>query len=134
MGLADVRSRGPRGRVLKFIRENGRCPFDLFHKTCLPGFHKKFDSQFNAICQLGSDYRNAERFKALTGDGKPLWEFKQFDHRLYAIREVVEDQTTVVLLGGWQKDKNGRSLEEAREIAKAQTLRDEYQRLHGGPS
>ena len=82
--------------------------------------HKKFAGQFDALSKLGAFYENQQRFHPLHGKGKPLWEFKEHDHRLYCSRSVV-DQTKidVVLLSGWIKDKEGRTNREDREIQKA---------------
>ena len=72
-------------------------------------FKKKFEGSFDALSKMGAQYCNAQRFKALIGDGKPLWVFKEHDHRLYCERRVVDGEgVSVVLLSGWIKDKEGR--------------------------
>ena len=71
---------------------------------------------------MGARYYNSQRFKALTGNGKPLWEFKEHDHRLYCERSVDGENVSVVLLNGWIKDKKGKSKRERNEVATAQTL------------
>jgi len=75
----------------------------------------------------GRRHENHQRFKALSGKGKPLWEFKEFDHRVYCSRECRGDWVEVVLLYGWTKQKRGKSREEDSEISTALRLYDEYQ-------
>jgi hypothetical protein len=76
---------------------------------------------------MGKDYVNDQRFWPLTKKaGKPLWEFKQHDHRLYCARTVIGSAVELVLLHGWSKDKEGRSREEDNQIATAITLYEEY--------
>jgi hypothetical protein len=75
---------------------------------------------------MGERYRNEQRFTALKGSAKPLWEFKEFDHRIYCVREVQNGVVTVVLLSGWVKDKKGRNRQETNEIATAMSLYAEY--------
>jgi hypothetical protein len=89
---------------------------------------KKFKGQFDALTKTGADYCNYQRFKALSGAGKPLWEFKEFDHRLYCYRQVVIDSKTVriVLLCGWIKEKRGKTEKEDREITRAHDLYSEF--------
>jgi hypothetical protein len=68
-----------------------------------------------------------QRFKPLAGDGKPLWEFKEADHRFYCVRRNLEGGCVeLVLLDGWVKDKKGKSKEEKREIQGAKALLSEY--------
>ncbi len=74
---------------------------------------------------------NPERFKPLKGNGKPLWEFKEHDHRVFCVRHDERPNITVILLNGWVKDK-GRSAEERRRIRTAQGLKDEYLIQTGG--
>jgi hypothetical protein len=76
----------------------------------------------------GRKHENHQRFKALTGKGKPLWEFKEFDHRIYCSRECNGDWVEVVLLYGWTKQKRGKHKEENTEIENAKRLYDEYLR------
>jgi hypothetical protein len=71
---------------------------------------KKFNGSFLALMSTGADYCNQQRFWPLHGAGKPLWEFKEHDHRLYCSRQVAKDakNVKVVLLYGWTKDKERR--------------------------
>jgi hypothetical protein len=87
----------------------------------------KFDGAFRSIVHdTGARFENYERFHALTGTGKPLWEFKEHDHRIYCHRKVEGDRVNVVLLHGWIKDKKGRSLQEGNEVTRAQNLLQEF--------
>jgi len=75
---------------------------------------------------MGSDYINDDRFYPLKGAGRPLWEFKEHDHRLYCHRIVEKGKIVkVILFNGWVKDKRGKG-EENQEIEKAQNLYREY--------
>lgn len=87
---------------------------------------KKFKGSFHALTLMGSDYVNDQRFKPLTGKGKPLWEFKEFDHRLYCVRTVFGDSVEIVLLNGWSKYKKGKSREEPSQVDRALLLYEEY--------
>jgi hypothetical protein len=87
---------------------------------------KKFQGAFHAITVMGGNYINQQRFKPLTGKGKPLWEFKEHDHRLYCARIVNGNSVDIVLLCGWCKDKSGKSIEESVNIDKAKLLYEEY--------
>jgi hypothetical protein len=88
---------------------------------------KKFKGQFDALTKIGAVYCNHERFKSLGGAGKPLWEFKHFDHRLFCHRKVSNAiSVEIVLFNGWVKEKRGRTEKEDREIAKAQSLYSEF--------
>jgi len=80
---------------------------------------------------MGTKYYNPQRFKPLIGDGKPLWEFKEFDHRLYCYRECIGEVVKVILFNGWEKQKKGKSKEENAQIATAQRLFQEYLNLKG---
>ena len=75
---------------------------------------------------MGSDYQIRERFTPLHGAGKPLWEFKEHDHRLYCARLVIGKFVDVILLNGWVKDKRGKAREEPRHIAAAKNLLAEH--------
>ncbi len=77
---------------------------------------------------MGARYHNEQRFKALIGNGKPLWEFKEFDHRLYCFRrpDASNVGVDVVLLDGWVKDKQGRNKQEISKVASAQSLLAEF--------
>ena len=92
----------------------------------------RFDGSFGGVTQIGARYVNSQRFKPLKDKGKPLWEFKEFDHRLFCLRRQHGEEVTVVLLSGWVKDKGGRSKEEEREISRAHGLADELWAEHGG--
>jgi hypothetical protein len=114
------------GSVWKYGRPNDRCPADEFLSACSQQYQKKFKGSFDAITQMGSKYYNRERFKALIGDGRPLWEFKEFDQRLYCYRECNGGVAKVILLNGWEKQKSGKSKEEKAHIETAQRLLAEY--------
>jgi hypothetical protein len=94
----------------------------------------KFEGSFNALTKMGADYQNRQRFTPLHGEGKPLWEFKEHDHRLYCFRTVVMPARSlhVILLSGWVKDKRGKATEEVREIRRAKVLLAEMQQLQKG--
>ena len=64
--------------------------------------------------KLGSEYENGESFTALQRDGKPLWEFKEHELRLYCLRRQIGNCVYVVLLNGWSKGAN-RSRQQTRE-------------------
>jgi hypothetical protein len=117
---------GKSGSVWKYIRPNGKCPADEFLSTCGSAFEKKFKGSFDAVTQMGSKYYNRERFKSLTGTGKPLWEFKEFDHRLYCYRECAGDYVRVILLSGWEKQKKCKTREENSHIETAKRHLEEY--------
>lgn len=88
---------------------------------------KKFKGSFDALIKMGAAYQNQERFRALHGEGKPLWEFKEFDHRLYCYRHQDKNNVLlVVLLTGWVKQKKGKTDIEGREITRAQNLYCEF--------
>lgn len=123
---------GPKGRVLKFIRASGRCPADDFCNGCVHKMWKRFAGSFQALAEQGERYYNAQRFKPLIGDGKPLWEFKEHDHRLYCHRRVIDGRVEAVLLNGWVKDKRGKTKEEIREIGRARGYMDEFLAEPGG--
>jgi len=93
---------------------------------------RRFAGQFDCLTKTGAKYCNQQRFWPLHGEGKPLWEFKEADHRLYCIRIVNKNNIIAVLLNGWVKDKRGKSREEAREIEKAKSLYEEFQREFPG--
>jgi hypothetical protein len=89
---------------------------------------KKFQGSFLALMKTGSDYCNQQRFWPLHAEGKPLWEFKEHDHRLYCVRQVITDTrcVNIVLLYGWVKDKAGRTKRENREIEKGMSFYREF--------
>lgn len=82
---------------------------------------KKFGGSLVAIMMSGADYHVSERFRVLSGAGKPLWEMKEHDHRWYCHRYVIPGTKSVqiFLFNGWVKDKKGKTERENREIAKA---------------
>ena len=111
---------------------NDRCPAEEFLNALEAKMRKRFMGQFDAVTKQGSGYCNEQRFTPLHGDGKPLWEFKEFDHRLYCRRTVVPPRSiTVVLLSGWIKQKKGKSKQEDREIKHAKDLYMELQNEEG---
>jgi len=105
-------------------RKNGRCPADDFRNGCQPKMWKRFRGSFDAVTKIGARYCNHERFKPVKV--KPIWEFKEHDHRLYCGRIVQGTSVEIILLNGWVKDKKGRSAQEDNEIEKAKNLFDEY--------
>jgi hypothetical protein len=119
---------GDLARIFEYMRAGGRCPAGEFLNDLESRMLKKFKGQFDALTKMGADYCNYERFKSLGGAGKPLWEFKEFDHRLYCHRRVTSSVTSVeiVLLNGWVKEKRGRTEKEDREITRAQSLYSEF--------
>jgi hypothetical protein len=75
----------------------------------------------------GAEYENQQRFHALHKKGKPLWELKEHDHRLYCARLLRgTGNMDIVLFNGWKKDKDGRSDREDREIDKAISIYNEF--------
>ena len=119
---------GDLGRVLRYRRPSGRCPVADFLDGLDKNSRNKLKGEFEAVTLRGRNHENHQRFKALTGKGKPLWEFKEFDHRVYCSRECRPDSewVEVVLLYGWTKQKRGKHKEEDNEIENAQRLYDEY--------
>jgi hypothetical protein len=87
---------------------------------------KKLRASFHALTVMGEDYCNDQRFWPLTRAGKPLWEFKHHDHRLYCARIVRGRAVEIILLHGWSKDKEGKSKEEDHQVATAISLYEEY--------
>lgn len=120
------------GRVVYYVRPGGRCSGkDFLRQDCHQGFRKKFEGQFqNIVRHLGGHYVNDYRLAPLHGEGKPLWEFKHKDHRLYCLRLVLADaKVDIVLFNGWIKDKKakkGQSREEGERINTAKTLHAEF--------
>lgn len=87
----------------------------------------RFKGSFDAVTKMGARYQNRERFTPLHEEGKPLWEFKEHDHRLYAIRRQIGPRAVqVILLNGWVKDKSGKSREEKVKIRTALSYYGEY--------
>ena len=117
---------GELARIVFYERANGRCPARDFLEGLDSKMANKFKGPFDAIMKTGADYCNQVRFKPLSGQGKPLWEFKEHDHRLFCHRRVVEQAVQIVLLSGWVKDKKGKGKEEEREIKRAKDLEREF--------
>lgn len=117
-----------------FRRANGRCPSKDFLGDLQSKMADRFSGSFKALTRMGASYENRQRFTPLSGDGKPLWEFKEHDHRLYCLRTITGPDgrfVEVVLLSGWIKDKKGKAREEARKIETAKSLHREYQEKTG---
>jgi len=111
-----------------------RCPAEDFLKEIEKPMRKRFLGQLDALSKQGSEYVNQQRFRSLHGAGKPLWELKEHDHRLYCVRNVVGATIVVILLSGWIKDKEGRTEREDREIEKAQRIYGEFMNEYPGGS
>jgi len=118
--------KGPLATIFRYRRKVGRCPSQDFLKGCDKPMMKKFRGAFYALTLMGSEYVNDQRFKPLTSKGKPLWEFKEHDHRLYCARTVKGNRVEIVLLCGWSKDKEGKSKEEKHQVATAISLYEEH--------
>ena len=122
---------GKLARVFSYERRiNQRCPSDdfLLHKI-EKRMQKRFKGQIDALTKDGGgvEYENQQRFHPLHGKGKPLWEFKEHDHRMYCARlPRTAGRMDVVLFNGWIKDKDGKSEREDREIEKAIDLYKEF--------
>ncbi len=116
------------GRIGYYVRFNKRCPGkDFLEYECQQNFSKRFKGQFQQIVNhQGATCINDYRFYPLRGDGTPLWEFKEHDHRLYCSREVIGKGVEIVLFNGWIKDKKGKAKEERAQIKRAKTLLGEY--------
>jgi hypothetical protein len=127
---------GVRGRVDTFVRAGAeaRCPADEFLDSIEQSSRKKFLGQFDALTKYGTDIPvNPQRYKPLSGDGKPLWEFKEHDNRLYCDRSVFEEnKVAITLFNGWTKDKEGRTRKEDAEIIKGQNLYQDFRLEKGG--
>ena len=113
------------GKVLLFQRSNGRMPVQSFLDGLTPGDRRKFQGNFMVFVDMGKEHENPQRLKPLRGKGKPLWEFKEHDHRIYCYRRIVGECAYAVLLFGWTKDKGGIHNEETRSIERAQSYRAE---------
>lgn len=89
---------------------------------------KRFAGQLRSLAtDQGARYCNQQRFKQLHTNGKPLWEFKEADHRVYCFRRVVDNGAVVIVLfNGWVKDKEGKTGKEQREIERALVLYNEF--------
>lgn len=79
----------------------------------------------HALCVMGEQYVNDNRFKPLKGEDRPLWEFRERDLRVYCIRIVRGNSVDVILLYGWYKNK-GTAKEESRHLQRAHALHAEY--------
>jgi hypothetical protein len=98
-------------------------------EVCDAATKRKFDGSFDALTQMGAKYYVSQRFKALSGNGKPLWEFKEHGLRLFCHIERTGDFVMAVLLNGWDKQKKkkkGQDKEENAQIETAHRLRQEY--------
>ena len=110
-------------------RDNQRCPCADFLNEIEKPMRTRFQGQMGALTKDsgGMAYENHQRFCPLHKAGKPLWEFKEFDHRLYCARIPRENGAMdIVLFNGWKKDKKGRTDREDREIERAITLHREF--------
>lgn len=122
-------------RIVHYERaSNNRCPsVEFLENQIQERMRKRFKGQFHSLTIMGKDYINHERFCPLRGDARPLWEFKEHDHRLYCARVVKEQRIIAVLFNGWVKDKAGRGKQEGREIQKALDLYAEFlEEFNGG--
>jgi hypothetical protein len=126
--------RGEFGVVYAFIRPNGRCPACDFLQSLTVNLQNKFNGLFDAFVKQGAVFENYIEFKLLHGKGKPLWEFKQHEPRIYTVRERFGERFAIaVLLDGWVKGKSGKGKEEKTRIASAITLyHDEYLKVDTG--
>lgn len=113
------------GKVFFLQRRNGRVPVQDFLDDLTPGDRKKFQGNFMVFVEMGREHENPQRFKPLRRKGRPLWEFKEHDHRIYCYRRIVGECGYAVLLFGWTKDKGGIHNEETRSIERAQSYREE---------
>jgi hypothetical protein len=108
-------------------RENKRCPCNDFLVDIEKKMLARLRGQMDALTKQGSSYENHQRFCPLHGSGKPLWEFKEHDHRLYCARfPRAGGKVDVILYNGWKKDKEGKNRQEVREIEKAVDLHAEF--------
>ena len=118
---------GKLARIVKYVRPNGRCPTKDFLDAIDHKMRKRFYGQFDALTKVGATYVNNERFRPLHKAGKPLWEFKEHDHRLYCLRTVEPpDAVAIVLFSGWIKQKSGKTEVEDREIDHALLIYGEF--------
>jgi hypothetical protein len=79
---------------------------------------------FDSIVKNGTDIPALpQRYKPLTGDGKPLWEFKEHGDRIYCERLIVNgNKVLITLFNGWSKGKEGEPI--------ARILKSPKQRLY----
>ena len=124
---------GNLARIVKYVRVNDRCPANGFLDGLDRKMQKKFAGQFDALTKQGAEYENYQRFTPLRGRGRPLWEFKHFDHRLYCFRKAASAKTVlIVLFNGWVKQKTGKTEKEDREIAHAMELYNQFMQEYPG--
>lgn len=123
---------GQMARIVKYKRLSDRCPACDFFDEIDPKMRKRFSGQFDALTKMGAAYCNHERFTPLHDAGKPLWEFKEHDHRLYCLRQVTRNVINVILFNGWIKEKRGRTEREKREIERAKSLYKEFLEEYDG--
>lgn len=114
---------------------NDRCPSLEFLEGIQPRMQRRFRGQVQSMGNSDNPVEccNQYRFKPLHGSAKPLWEFKEGDHRLLCVRIVDGKNLTIVMLSGWVKGGDGK-IRETREIEKAQDLATEFfnEYPHGG--
>lgn len=118
---------GDLARVFKYERKNQKCPADDFLRGIAKPMKKRFDGQCGSLTKMGVLHVNQQRFHPLHKDGRPLWELKEHDHRLYCARLPRPDnKLDVVLLNGWIKEKDRKTEKEDREISKAVGFYNEF--------
>lgn len=135
-GQLYVWMEGKRGRILTYVRPNGRCPSCDFLEAAEKRMFKRFNRTFQRFCAEGMSIAENTTFKPMSLDGKGIWAFKEHDHRLLCFRgpdsvdqpanpgEAGKTRQQIVLLLGWVKDKSD-SLEERAQVDRAQALREE---------
>ena len=121
---------GKLARVFRYERRiNQGCPSADFLGGIEKRMRNRFKGQMDALTKEGggTEYENHQRFRPLQRAGKPLWELKEHDHRLYCARLPREaGKMDVVLFNGWIKGKEGKTDREDREIEKAASLYNEF--------
>lgn len=118
--------RGEMANILHYERANGRCPSREFFDGLDQRTAKKFKGSFDALTKQGASYQNQQRFTPLHKLGKPLWEFKEFDHRFYCYRSITGNFVHIILFNGWIKEKVGKTQKEDREIERATNLYKDF--------
>ncbi|NMC34513.1 MAG: hypothetical protein GYA36_18990 [Veillonellaceae bacterium] len=128
-GWLELVRDGNKGRVVVYVRPNGRSPGKEFLESAYRHLKKRFERAFDLFSRQGMSTASQRLFKPLNGEGKGLWTFKEHDHRLFCFRGPDWfGKSQIVLLGGWVKDKDSTvsgGVEERREIGKAQVLKQE---------